>query len=233
MQLNTQPRERRTLNDDGYLLEIVNVWDTMQGEGPYAGTPAMFVRLAGCNLQCGFCDTDYTTDRKRLHINEIVNQIEATRPPPHLVVITGGEPFRQNIGPFVSLLRREGYLVQIETNGTLFRPEINDHLYRNMVIVCSPKAPNVHHNLQEHVTALKYVLSADSVNPHDGLPARVLGSRYSIARPWPTFNGSIYVQPEDHQDLVRNKANVDAAVASCMKFGYRLCLQLHKIVGLE
>lgn len=43
----------------GDFLEVVKIFHTLQGEGPFAGTPAIFVRLGGCNLQCKFCDTEF------------------------------------------------------------------------------------------------------------------------------------------------------------------------------
>ncbi|WP_046973456.1 7-carboxy-7-deazaguanine synthase QueE, partial [Dyella japonica] len=96
---------------------------TIQGEGPFCGQPAVFVRLAGCNLQCPGCDTNYTSNRKKMSHSDIWQEIvhvtgEAKT---KLVVITGGEPFRQpEVVNFINyLIDMKGYRVQVETNGTM------------------------------------------------------------------------------------------------------------------
>ena len=60
MQRNTQPAEKQ-VKSSGLILAINSIFYTIQGEGPFAGSPAVFVRLAGCNLQCPMCDTEYTS----------------------------------------------------------------------------------------------------------------------------------------------------------------------------
>lgn len=114
---NTQPREKQHLASPD-LLDVIDVWNTIQGEGPFAGCPATFVRLAGCNLKCTLCDTDYTSKRRVMSLLELVTWIR-TLCASDLVVITGGEPFRQNVNKLVEVLLGYGYKVQVETNGTL------------------------------------------------------------------------------------------------------------------
>lgn len=240
--LNNQPVEKVDYREDG-SLEVVNIFDTIQGEGPYAGFPAVFVRLAGCTLQCPNCDTDYTTGRRRLFVQEVLTEInKATswidvdhseypgrlhRP---LIVLTGGEPFRQNITPLTNQLLSAGFLVQVETNGALHDPRFN---YNLATVVCSPKT-TVHPAMWKKITALKYVVRAGEVNEADGLPTRVLGLPLPPPRPNKNyFHGYVYIQPEDSRDAERNQANIQAAVQSCRKFGYILSLQQHKIIGLE
>jgi 7-carboxy-7-deazaguanine synthase len=232
--VNEQPAEH-LFKPVGGCIEVHSIWPTIQGEGPFAGTPAVFIRLAGCNLQCPFCDTDYTSHREMVTPEKVIELVRTRCKPTkrgraQLVVITGGEPFRQSIGILCNTLLSEGYHVQIETNGTL---NAEEHMSKRVYVVCSPKAPKVHQWLQPRITALKYVMSADNVSPVDGLPTSVLGLETEVARPWPDFHGQVYLQPEDHYDQVQNKKNMDAVVASCMKYGYRLCLQLHKIIGLD
>jgi 7-carboxy-7-deazaguanine synthase len=70
------------------------------------------------------------------------------------------------------------------------------------------------------------------VDPGDGLPLDSLGTGVKPCRPWEGFQGPVYVQPCDDRDPERNRENVRAAVESCMRFGYLLCVQLHKVVGL-
>jgi 7-carboxy-7-deazaguanine synthase len=233
--LNSQPRERIAEDVNG-IVEVHSIWQTIQGEGPFAGEPAVFIRLAGCNLDCPLCDTDYTSHREAGIPQTVCDAVRSIRLPivnqrRSLVVITGGEPFRQPIGELCNVLLDAGYVVQIETNGTLYRAGMPEN--KRLHIVCSPKTPKISEEIKPFITALKYVMAADSVDPLDGLPTKVLGQEIAVARPWQGFTGEVYLQPEDHCDPIRNKQNLEAVVRSCLKFGFRFCLQVHKYIGLE
>lgn len=136
---NLQKPEKAVAGDaDGYTpIEIVDIFATIQGEGPFTGDRAVFLRLAGCNLQCPACDTDYTTNRRSHTAPEIVElikncievsgmlwkkDISSTRDTNNnpLIVITGGEPLRQSHALMVDLLPLllPSFRVQLETNGT-------------------------------------------------------------------------------------------------------------------
>lgn len=142
----------------GHDLLITSIFETIQGEGPFAGRPAIFVRLAGCNYGgkgvkgpgCSFCDTyfsyadstpvsiaELTTnlcDRVRRFTDDMVYEDDH----PVLVVITGGEPMLQNqLIPFVQNLPST-FMVQIETNGTRLLP-FPDVDPERLYIVWSPK----------------------------------------------------------------------------------------------
>lgn len=248
--INFQPISKADLGS-GHELLVHSVFFTIQGEGPNVGKPAVFVRLGGCNLQCLGCDTEYTQGAVPERIDSIATRVQMAfgdfGGDERLVVITGGEPFRQNLLPFVELLGKRNMRAQIETNGTLgfgedlktgwivtrFRPQI----------VVSPKAGKVHSDLHEFITAYKYVLDASHIDPRDGLPTSVLGMPAAPARPHADFDGDVYVQPADEPTSVplgedyaypgTNSDNLKATIDSAMKFGYRLCLQMHKIAGLE
>lgn len=233
--MNTQPTERRFQHPEG-ALQLHHCFPTIQGEGPFAGTPAIFVRLAGCNLQCPACDTDYTSQRHAVMPSEILSDIEQWVPEARrkrqLVVITGGEPFRQNLVPLVTMLYHRGYRAQIETNGTLYVPGFPFDL---CTVVCSPKTPRIDAITAKHVNAFKYVVQVGFVDPSDGLPFATLGQldQKSVARPPVGSLAEIYVQPLDEQDVEKNRANTALAVQSCLTFGYRLCIQTHKLANLE
>lgn len=229
--LNHQPIEKISRNDRG-LLDLQAVFYTIQGEGPFAGRPATFVRLAGCNLQCPWCDTDYTSAAKTVAPQYILDAINKEPLAANgLVVISGGEPFRQNITPLVELLLMNHFDVQIETNGTLF---LEDLPYSEITVVCSPKAGKINAQLGQHIDALKYVLHADQIDK-DGLPVQALGhsARPVTAKPPHDFFGTIYVQPIDVQDDMQNQRHLAATIQSAMTHGYTLCLQVHKIINVE
>jgi len=222
---------------EGFGLNVHSTFFTFQGEGPFAGRPAVFVRLHGCNLQCPQCDTDYTSTSEEwlpeLLAKHVVELFTAACKP--LVVITGGEPLRQNITPFIYFLQELDCIVQIETNGTL--PLIKDIRaplvnWDKVHFVCSPKTGRVNKSLREHITAYKYVMTADQAHSGDGLPLTALGhaAKPHLARPPEWFPiERIYVQPADPDWC---NQNLEACIQSCYEFGYSLCLQQHKIIGV-
>ena len=225
---NQQPPSK-ILRQETPFVQVQSIFTTIQGEGPYAGIPAVFIRLAGCNLQCPFCDTDYTSSMAILTIEDILERIATAAP--RLVVITGGEPFRQNLKGLVIALLRAGREVQLETNGTLFQ----ELPYEQITVVCSPKTSRIHPRLVPHIDAFKYVVAAGAISKEDGLPITALGHPNSgfVARPPFGFPYAfIYVQPIDVQSPAENTINLEAAIHSCEKFGYRLSLQIHKIANL-
>ena len=227
--MNTQPAEKVIRSFDG-SLDVVDVWKTLQGEGPFAGTPAVFVRLAGCTLRCEKCDTDYTSNRSIHQVGYLLNRVIEMRGASRLVVITGGEPLRQDIETFVRCLLDYGFSVQLETNGLHFNIQLP---WRDITTVCSPKTPKINTELLPHITAYKYILSADAVDEKDGLPTSALGMPSPPARPRVGFCGTVYVQPLDEGSPERNKLHEKAALDSCLKYGYALSLQLHKLLGLN
>ena len=99
-----------------YLIEI---YKSIQGESSFAGVPCIFVRLAGCNLRCAWCDSEYTfTGGTKLSEDEVVAEIEKLAPV-KLVEFTGGEPLLQEreLIPLMERLLRQGYELMIETSG--------------------------------------------------------------------------------------------------------------------
>lgn len=236
--VNIQPIEKLEYHPEGTLdVHGDSPFYTIQGEGPFCGEPAIFVRLAGCNLQCPGCDTDYTSTRTRVSCAVLRGKVDELRvdeypdAPRPLVVITGGEPFRQNIAPFCRSLLRGGYKVQIETNGTLPPPPNLEH---DVSIVCSPKTGKINEETAKRIHSLKYVVKAGLLVPRDGLPIRSLDHPCSpsVAKPPDGFKGKIYIQPMDENNLHDNHRNIEAAKYSCMNHGHTLQLQVHKLINV-
>jgi 7-carboxy-7-deazaguanine synthase len=206
---------------DGSRLSIVEIFATLQGEGPFVGQPSVFVRLGGCNLACSFCDTEFEAFEE-MDIVSVVEQVEKLAANTHdLVVITGGEPLRQNIAPLCEALLSKGLRVQIETNGTLWR-----ELPAGVNIVCSPKISDGKYHLLRpdllaRVDALKFIVSADDEQ------YRAVGDVGQAGTTIP-----VYVQPMDAYDPQKNAANTAHALALAQTHGYRLSMQMHKVWGI-
>ena len=197
-------------------MKVNELFYSLQGEGHFTGTPAVFVRLSGCNLQCDFCDTRHTTGRE-MSEEEIV--AEVSRHPARHVVVTGGEPALQLTPSFIGRLHDAGRFVQIETNGTL---PLADGMERIIDwITCSPKCgmtPKI-----QRIDELKVVF--DHTHPE-------YISRLEHVQ---TCNdGTYYLQPCDRGEKDWNKANLTACIHYIMEHPkWRLSLQTHKILDLR
>ena len=98
-------------------LRINEIFYSIQGEGRHAGRAAIFVRFAGCNLQCPFCDTNHT-NYFQIEEEKLVEYLLQQNFPAQFVVLTGGEPTLQITDEFINLLHCKGFEIAIETNGT-------------------------------------------------------------------------------------------------------------------
>jgi len=97
-------------------LEVVEVFRSLQGEGQRTGRVTTFVRLAGCDLACPWCDTDHKM-RELVTVSDLVERVGRLGPT-GWVCITGGEPgVHDRLPMLVDWLKRSGYKVQVETNG--------------------------------------------------------------------------------------------------------------------
>ena len=234
--MNKQEPEKSIIASTGPKLEVHSIFHTIQGEGPYSGERATFIRLAGCNLKCPMCDTDYTSKRESMFVQDIVDQCgNGTSAYAELVVITGGEPFRQNLSFLCDMLINNLHRIQIESNGTL-PPSPN--LDKRVEVVCSPKTGSINRMLHPYIVAYKYVIpphSREYVNSEDGLPITALDLNIPkmLARP---HDGSlpVYITPESHDIGDNPLPSAAAAVVDSAKMhGHIAQCQLHKYLGVE
>jgi len=194
--MNKQTPEKAELSF-GSTLDVVDCFSTIQGEGPHSGRLSYFIRLAGCNLQCPQCDTNYTDGRRRIEALTLVR--EWKKEP--VVVITGGEPFRQNITFLCDLFLtcNDSVIVQVESNGT-FPP--SPALNKQVQVVCSPKTGSVNEKLLPYIVAYKYVVPP--LPQHIGkdfLPTRALDHHSkNLARPHDP-DIPVYLTPEEDQSI--------------------------------
>ncbi len=212
---------------DGLNLDVQEIFSTLQGEGPYAGHPSVFIRLGGCNLACDFCDTEFESYQK-ISLQKILEQVlqlsknDSGKIVRKLIVITGGEPLRQPIENLCYELVKLNFLIQIETNGTIFR-----QLPEEIKIICSPKVSNnkyheIRSDLLLRVNAFKFIISKTKKNYQE--VAEVGQSKLQIP---------VYVQPMDEYDEVKNQVNLRHVLELAKKHGYLVSLQTHKLLGIK
>ena len=217
---------------DGNKLRVVksSPFYTLQGEGPYAGHPAVFIRLHGCNLRCTFCDTQFSdAGDPEMEVGALLYHTRNIAKKAKLVVITGGEPLRQSIIPLCVALGDEGFEVQIETAGTLWIPGLSHYAK----IVVSPKTHVIHERARENAVAFKYVINAQT-EFEDGIPiaATQPGTRPRVLAA-PREGCPVYLSPMDEYDLEKNKSNLDAVARAALKYGYIAGVQMHKIFEVD
>jgi organic radical activating enzyme len=191
------------------MIGLAEIFYSVQGEGAWTGTPAIFVRLAGCNLACAFCDTDYAL-RFLASVPDIVAQVRAAGGDCPMVILTGGEPLAQTQTPLlIAALRADGRRVHIETNGT-----IDVELPADVWLTVSPKE-RLHPKMAARADEAKLIV--------DGrVPAEWIDA-FPATTP-------IALQPEGNKP-----ANIALAVAAAKQLParYRLSLQTHKFIGLR
>ncbi len=180
-------------------LMINELFHSIQGESTWAGLPCVFVRLTGCHLRCGYCDTEYAFhEGERTTLDQIVAQIETLGPRTRLVEITGGEPLLQpNVHPLMARLADAGYTVLIETSGACDIAACDPRVIRIMDLK-TPGSGEVEKNNWANLDKLnardevKFVLTSradyewarDVIQKHD-LPAQVNAVLLSAAHATP------------------------------------------------
>jgi len=219
-------------------VHLIELYKSVQGESSFAGLPCIFVRLAGCNLRCAWCDSEYTfTGGKPFTEDEIVAQIEALAPC-KLVEFTGGEPMLQarELLPLMHRLLAQGYELMIETSGERPLADVPKAVHKIVDVKCPGAGSAANSFCMENLEALttndevKFVLSdrADYdfarafILEHD-LNAKVGSILFSPA----------FVQTPSPQRTADNMAlNPRLVVEWMMADGLdaRLSLQIHKFI---
>lgn len=224
--MNKQPITKQDLSRNGVTkpFEVAEIFDSLQGEGPWSGLPVTFIRMAGCNLRCTWCDTDYSI-KHLITLEDFRHKKLRNR-----IVFTGGEPFRQNISELVKMFIHSGHRVQVETNGTLILPNFP---FEHVLIVCSPKTDKINKKLP--INVFKYVVSFRDAHSSDGMP--MMPTQTDGGKPPYHYKGSkeVILMPLDEGNKFphSNKESMDTAVHLCQKFNFRLNLQLHKILRIR
>jgi len=212
-------------------FKVNEVFYSLQGEGRNTGRAAVFIRFAGCNLRCPFCDTEFDSYRE-MNEAEILNAIADY--PSSFIVLTGGEPTLQVDEAFVDLLHQHGYEVAMESNGTRPAPENLDWL------TVSPKKSlpqssskgrgesDAHKNFIRQPDEIKMVFtSASDIDAClNQFPLSLEGGG---GRPL-----LLYLQPCDTGDAGRNARILKDCIAYIEAHPqWRLSLQTHKLINIK
>ena len=228
------------------MFRVNDIFYSLQGEGRNTGRAAVFIRFAGCNLRCPFCDTEFNTYRE-MSGEEILAEVSSlvTSAEKPIIVLTGGEPTLQVDEAFVDLLHSHGYYVAMESNGTRPAPRNLDWL------TVSPKKEERGERREEREFSrlpdeIKIVFEEDT-DPEATLAALTLHYSSNIAAlsplssllsplnpPLGEVRRGLYLQPCDTGDAVRNARITKACVEYIKQHPqWRLSLQTHKLIGIE
>jgi len=143
------------------ILEINEIFYSIQGESTYAGLPFVFIRLSKCNLNCEWCDTKYanTEEGSRLNFHEIYDKI--SKYPTRYIEITGGEPLlqKQQVVNFVEFIFNKGYRILIETNGSINLGGIPDYCIK----IVDVKTPSSGHVYSFNLENLEFLNKDDQI----------------------------------------------------------------------
>jgi len=189
--------------------KVNDIFYSLQGEGINAGRPALFIRFAGCNLHCSFCDTDFQS-YQLMSAQEILQAIKNLMPEAQcstLIVLTGGEPTLQVDESLIDVLHTTGLQVAMESNGTHLPPPNLDWL------TVSPKQ----HVVVERCNELKCIYDESGQVDDRGIQA----DHYLL-------------QPCDTGDAEKNRV----IIAHCVNYilshpKWRLSLQTHKLINIK
>ena len=192
------------------MYELVEIFESLQGEGRNTGRPCVFIRLAGCNLKCPWCDTN-VKKRFSASLNEIMEEVKGFKA--KSVILTGGEPtLVKEMPELVAALKKENYWIGVETNGTIAADWLGFADY----VACSPKRG-----------AELALTAADEVRVVAEDEATAAFCREVRAKITAT---DYYVSPCDRD------GKIDFATAKSVLSqldGWSLSVQLHKLLGFR
>jgi 7-carboxy-7-deazaguanine synthase len=202
-------------------MKITEIFRSLQGEGKNQGKPCLFIRLAGCNLNCTWCDTKYSREGgMTMSLDSVLEQVWRVNPP--YVCITGGEPLIQAdaLEPLLASLHKRGTEIDIETNGTIDFSRFQPNASVCMDVKC-PSSGEV-----SNLSLLSKIRPEDSVkfvvkDEADCRYAQEVMTTHAIA-------GTIFLSPVSGTDL---KPIIKFILANNLPVQFQI--QLHKILGIQ
>lgn len=236
-------------------LAVNEIFYSIQGEGKYAGTPMIFIRLNLCLVGCNFCDTAYTwkriTHNRFMTKEEIMLEIGELSPKCAHVCFTGGEPFEQSkvLLEVCEYLHQSDYKIHIETSGNpMINPEFKKYTHW---ITCSPKKFNgINHLAQSPINEVKFLVNKNAKIEKlrswiSNFKNRVWISIQPI-EPSPYFYGNFSEYSDQAKAVALEavrvyrlkeaeewEANKERAIEICKETGWSLSLQIHKYLNIR
>ncbi len=202
-------------------MKIAEIFRSLQGEGKNQGKPCLFIRLAGCNLRCRWCDTPASLGGGMvMSLDAVLEQVWRTNPP--YVCITGGEPLLQvdELEPLLISLCKRGTVIDIETNGTLDFTRLQPYASICMDVKCPSSGEVSHPALLAKIRpedSVKFVVSDEA----DCRYAQEIMKNHPI-------KGEVFFSPvfgTDYKPVVKFVLTGNLPV--------RFQIQLHKILGVQ
>jgi organic radical activating enzyme len=219
-------------------LPLVEIFESIQGEGPRAGRLCSFIRLGGCNLSCSWCDTPFTWDSTRYDLrNEIVmaevdDILDALAPDVDEIVITGGEPLMHQANPDWAVLLRtlatKRKFIAIETNGTIAPDQATETFVQHYSI--SPKLSNAGmHRRTQSAQMADWPLNIRTTTGHlkvvvDGPEDVAAAAELADSQGWPRWNTWVMPQGVTATGLL---ANFEAITKEAMRHRINVTQRLH------
>ena len=202
-------------------MKIAEIFRSLQGEGKNQGKPCLFIRLAGCNLHCHWCDTPYAqSGGEEINIETVLEQL--MRVNPTYICFTGGEPLLQadDLEPLLVLLYKRGTAIDIETNGTINFTRLQPYASICMDVKCPSSGE------QSDLTLLDVLRVQDSVKfvVKDMTDCQYARDTIMSQR----IIGEIFLSPvfgSDYQTIAKFILENNLPV--------RFQIQLHKIIGMK
>lgn len=212
-------------------MKVNEIFYSLQGEGRWTGTPAIFVRFSGCNLKCPFCDTDHN-EGAQFTEKEIITEVE--KYPTEHVIFTGGEPTLQLTRTLVDDLHDRGKIIHIETNGTIALPDGLENIIDWITV--SPKESVATSELFSGSRSLD-IINSIRIQRIDEL--KLL---YQLDNPFIEEYSELeithpecrYLQPVDVGDSTRNSLIVSSTIEYILRHPHwKLSLQTHKLLDIK
>jgi len=220
--------------------KINELFETIQGEGQYTGTPSIFIRLQGCPVGCSWCDTKQTWEQDQKDLTDINEILVKTSDAPSWaeadalqiieivkqekfnakhIVITGGEPCMFDLNPLCDELHANGFSTQIETSGTfeIMAPQ-------STWVTVSPKI-----NMKGGYEVLSSCMARANEIKHPVARELHVQELELLLQQKPISEDTlVYLQPIS-QKLNATKLAID----TCIKKNWRLSVQVHKYLGIS
>lgn len=197
---------------------IVEIFETLQGEGFNTGMPSIFIRFGKCNLACPWCDTNYNqyTTKTLAEIMAVVRGFSAKN-----IIITGGEPTIQpNLEQLLDVLKAEGYFIAVETNGLKPVPKQIDY------IATSPKRIYQKNYLKHHIPfahEVRIVVDGDMLEFCEQIENTIPAERYYLSP----------CETDGVMNMLETITQLGKLNQRSHKPRWQLSIQTHKMAGIE